>query len=54
MSNVKSAIDSINKGDVRGLRKSIQEALVNKVRKALEEKEKKIAKSLIETATSKN
>lgn len=51
MSNVKNAIKSISKGDVRGLRKNIQEALVEKVRKALTNKEKQIAKSLIEAAT---
>ena len=48
---VKKAIESIASGDVRGLRKNIQEALVSKVRKALDIKEKKIAKGLIEAAT---
>lgn len=47
---VKKAIRSINAGDVRGLKKNIQEALVAKVRKALTNKEKQIAKSLIEAA----
>ena len=46
--NVKKAIESIASGDVRGLRKNIQEALVSKVRKALDTKEKRIAKNLIE------
>ena len=48
---VKKAIESIASGDVRGLRKNIQEALVSKVRKALDTKEKRIAKDLIENAT---
>lgn len=49
---VKKAIESVASGDVRGLRKHINEALVNKVRKALDIKEKKIAKGLIEAATN--
>ena len=51
--NVKKAIESIASGDVRGLRKNIQEALVTKAKKALDEKEKKLAKGLIESATQK-
>jgi hypothetical protein len=49
--NVKKAIESVASGDVRGLKKNIQDALVSKVRKALDIKEKKIAKGLIEDAT---
>ena len=49
---VKKAIESVASGDVRGLKKNIQEALVSKVRKALDIKEKKIAKGLIEAATN--
>ena len=45
---VKKAIEAIDSGDARGLRKHINEALVNKVRKALNKKEKQIARSLIE------
>lgn len=49
---VKKAIESISSGDVRGLRKNIQEALVSKVRKALEQKEKNVAKTLIDKTSS--
>jgi len=48
---IKKAIEAIDSGDARGLRKHVNEALVLKVRKALDIKEKKIAKSLIESAT---
>lgn len=53
MSKVKQALESIVKGDVRGLRNNIQEALVEKVRKALEQKEKNVAKTLIDKTSSK-
>ena len=49
---VKKAIESVTSGDVRGLRKHINEALAAKARKAIDTKEKKIAKSLIESATT--
>lgn len=48
---VKKAIEAIDSGDARGLRRHINEALVTKVRKALDKKEKVIARNLIETAT---
>ena len=48
--SVKKAIEAISSGNARELRKSVNEALLAKVRKALEEKEKQIAKSLIESA----
>ena len=47
---VKKAIEAIDSGDARGLRKHINEALVNKVRKALNKKEKQIARNLIESS----
>ena len=46
--SVKKAIEAIDSGDARGLRKHINEALVEKVKKALEQKEKELAKNLIE------
>lgn len=49
--SVKKAIESISSGDARGLRYHINEALVEKVKKALNNKEKQIAKNLIESAT---
>ena len=51
--SVKKAIDAISSGDARGLRKYVNEALVEKVRKALDKKEKEIARSLIESAVIK-
>lgn len=47
---VKKAIEAIDSGDARGLRNRINEALVQKVRKALDKKEKEIAKNLIESS----
>lgn len=49
--NVKKAIESIVSGNARGLRKHVNEALVEKVKKALDKKEKELAKNLIESAT---
>jgi hypothetical protein len=49
--SIKKAIESISSGDARGLRKHINEALVSKVRKALDTKEKEIARNLIESST---
>lgn len=49
---VKKAVESISKGDAVGLKKHINEVLMKKVRKALNEKEKQIAKNLIEKKTS--
>lgn len=46
--NVKKAIEAIQNNDAVSLRKSIKEALVAKVRKALDKKEKQIARNLIE------
>lgn len=50
--SVRKAINAISSGDARGLRNHINEALVEKVRKALDKKEKQIAKKLIEASTS--
>lgn len=45
--NVTKAIEAIQNNDAVSLRKSIKEALVDKVRKALDKKEKEIAKSFL-------
>lgn len=45
--SVAKAVDAISKGDVRSLRKNIKEAIVAKVRRALEKKEQKIAKDFL-------
>jgi dihydroxyacetone kinase len=52
--SVKKAIESIYSGDARGLRKHINEVLVQKVRKALDKKEKELAKNLIESIDLRN
>jgi hypothetical protein len=49
--SIKKAVEAIDSGDARGLRKHINEALVDKVKKALDKKEKQLAKNLIESAT---
>jgi hypothetical protein len=46
--SIKKAIESISSGDARGLRKHINEALVEKVKKALDNREKQLAKNLIQ------
>lgn len=50
--NVAKAIEAIRNNDAVTLRKSIKEALVDKVRKALDKKEKEVAKNLIESIES--
>jgi hypothetical protein len=47
--SIKKAIESISSGDARGLRKHINEALVEKVKKALDNREKQLARNLIES-----
>jgi len=49
--SVKNAIKAISSGNARGIRKHIKEALFDKVKKALNKKEKQIAKNLIEGST---
>ena len=49
--SVKKTLESISSGDARGLRKHINEVLVQKVRKALDKKEKELAKNLIESVS---
>jgi len=46
--HVQKAIESIGAGDVRGLRKHVHETLVNKVKAALDKKEKQIAKTFLD------
>lgn len=49
--SVEKAIESIDNNDAVSLRKNIKEALVDKVRKALEKKEKDIAKNFLNNIT---
>lgn len=49
---VRKALLGISKGDVRALKKFVNEALLSKVRRALNAKEKEIAASL--TKSNKN
>lgn len=51
--HIRKALESISIGNAAQLKRSIKEALFLKVRKALNIKEKEIAKSLIDSATSK-
>lgn len=48
---IRKALSAINSGNATSLKKNIKEALVSKVRKALDKKEKQIAKALVESAT---
>ena len=50
---VKKAIEAIQSNDAVTLRKSIKEALVHKVRKALEKKEKQVAKTFLDDLENK-
>lgn len=52
-SHIRNALESISKGDATGLKKSIKEALLSKVRKALNLKEKEVALDLLDRATKK-
>ena len=48
---VEKALNAISKGNAVLMKKNIKEALLSKVRRAVDKKEKEIAKSLIEAAT---
>lgn len=50
---IRKALESISNGNATALKKNIKEALLSKVRRALDEREKKIAKSLINKTTKK-
>ena len=50
---IRKALESISNGNATALKKNIKEALLSKVRKALNKKEKEIAKNLIDNATKK-
>jgi DNA-directed RNA polymerase specialized sigma subunit len=50
---IRKALESISNGNATALKKNIKEALLSKVRRALDEREKKIAKSLINKKTKK-
>ena len=51
--SVRKAIEAITSGDARALRKHIKEALLSKVKVAVNRKEKSLAKSLLDTVTKK-
>lgn len=46
---IRSALEGISKGDVRTLKKLVNETLLSKIKRALYEKEKQIAKELTKT-----
>lgn len=50
---IRKALESISSGNATALKKNIREALLSKVRRALNEKEKDVAKTLIDNATKK-
>lgn len=50
---IAKGLAAIAKGDARELKKSIKEALLSKVRRKLEQKEKEIAKSYLDDISSK-
>lgn len=50
--HIRQGLTHISKGNATGLKKHIREALLSKVRKALEKREKQIAKNLIESSTA--
>lgn len=50
---VRNAVESIKKGDAVSLRKSIKEALHQKIRTALAKKEKEIAKTFLDDLENK-
>lgn len=50
---IRKALESISSGNATALKKNIREALLSKVRKALHEREKELAKSLINKTTKK-
>lgn len=50
---IRKALESISKGNATGLKNNIKEALLLKVRKALNVREKQIAKNLVDSTTKK-
>lgn len=51
--NIKKAVESIVSGDARSLRKHIKEALLAKVKKAVDLKEKALAKTFLKNISDK-
>jgi hypothetical protein len=51
---IKAALSSLKSGDVTNLKTNIQKALLSKVKKAINLKEKKMAKTLLKSVTEKN
>lgn len=50
---IKRALDAISKGNAVELKKNIREALLSKVRRKINQKEKQMAKSILNNATNK-
>jgi hypothetical protein len=50
---IRKALESISNGNATALKKNIKEALLSKVRRALNEKEKDLAKTIINDTTKK-
>lgn len=48
---VEKALNAISKGNAVAMKKNIKEALLSKVRRAIDKKEKEMAKSMINDAT---
>lgn len=51
--NVKKAVESIVSGDARALRRHIKEALLEKVKRAINIKEKALAKTFLKNVSDK-
>lgn len=48
---IRKALSAINSGNATALKKNIKEALLSKVRKALDKKEQELAKTIIDSTT---
>lgn len=48
---IRKALTAINAGNATALKKNIKEALLSKVRKALDKKEQELAKNIIDSTT---
>lgn len=50
---IRKALESISAGNATALKNNIKEALLSKVRRALDEKEKELAKTIIKDTAKK-
>lgn len=48
---IRKALTAINSGNASALKKNIKEALLSKVRKALDKREKQLAQNIIDSTT---